>query len=94
MAGIGSWSCNLCFVGGVDLILMPGLGFTRGGKRLGRGKGYYDSYLTKYEQVLKKKPCTIALAYYEQICDDIPTTEHDVLMDVVLFQDKSSINGA
>lgn len=71
---------------------MPGLGFTRGGKRLGRGKGYYDSYLTKYEQVLKKKPCTIALAYYEQICDDIPTTERDVLMDVVLFEDKSSIN--
>ncbi|KAG8145108.1 putative 5-formyltetrahydrofolate cyclo-ligase protein [Naja naja] len=32
---------------GLDLILMPGLGFDKTGNRLGRGKGYYDTYLQR-----------------------------------------------
>ena len=77
------------FLGGLDLILMPGLGFTRSGDRLGRGKGYYDTYLEKYQKQFGKKPTTIALAFFEQICDTIPTTELDVPVDVVLFENKS-----
>ena len=92
---IGAWYIVLgihflCYyiTGGLDIILTPGLAFTRDGKRLGRGKGYYDNYLKKYEQCLKRKPYTIALAYYEQICETVPVTEYDVPVDAVLFQDK------
>ena len=69
---------------------MPGLGFTRTGDRLGRGKGYYDSYLEKCKNVTGKMPYTIALSFYEQMCDSIPTSPYDVPIDVVLFEDKGA----
>lgn len=72
--------------GGLDLILMPGLGFTQSGDRLGRGKGYYDTYLEKCFQK-GFKPKTIALAYKQQICEEIPVTESDIKVDFVLCPD-------
>lgn len=73
--------------GGLDLILMPGLGFDRSGNRLGRGKGFYDTYLERCIKHPKGKPYTIALAYKEQLCQDIPVNENDVLIDEVLYED-------
>lgn len=70
--------------GGLDLILVPGLGFTRNGKRLGRGKGYYDTYIEKTES-LGPKPFLLGLAFSVQICDDIPVSTHDRLIDEVLY---------
>jgi 5-formyltetrahydrofolate cyclo-ligase len=32
---------------GLDLIIIPGLAFSKSGARCGRGKGYYDTYLQK-----------------------------------------------
>jgi 5-formyltetrahydrofolate cyclo-ligase len=81
---------NALDTGGLDLILMPGLGFTRSGDRLGRGKGYYDNFLYQYKTILKHLPKTIALGFFEQICPTIPTTELDVPVDLVLFEDKDA----
>lgn len=74
--------------GGLDLILMPGLGFDRQGKRLGRGKGFYDTYLERCIRHPKGKPYTIALAFKEQLCQEIPVDENDVLIDEVLYEDE------
>jgi len=64
---------------------VPGLGFTMDGKRLGRGKGYYDRCITEYN---KKYPFsnlkTIGLAFSEQICDDIPMSQEDSLIDYLI----------
>jgi len=69
-------------------MLVPGLAFTRSGKRLGRGKGYYDNYLQRYRQVAGMRPVfTIALAFKQQIFDNIPTSEYDVNIDMVLFDE-------
>ncbi len=56
----------------LDLIILPGLAFTRCGKRLGYGGGYYDRYLLRAPQAE-----LIALAFAEQLCDDLPTDSHD-----------------
>ncbi|KAM3876863.1 5-formyltetrahydrofolate cyclo-ligase [Diretmus argenteus] len=74
--------------GGLDLILMPGLGFDRSGNRLGRGKGFYDTYLERCMKHPGGKPYTIALAYKEQLCQEIPVDDNDVLIDEVLYEDQ------
>lgn len=47
--------------------------------------GYYDSFLNAYLRK-HKKPHLIAVAFNEQILDDIPTDENDVLVDLVLIE--------
>uniref|UniRef100_A0A673JPW7 5-formyltetrahydrofolate cyclo-ligase n=1 Tax=Sinocyclocheilus rhinocerous TaxID=307959 RepID=A0A673JPW7_9TELE len=79
---------DFVFVGGLDLILMPGLGFDKKGNRLGRGKGFYDTYLERCRTHPKVKPYTIALAFKEQLCAEVPVGEHDILIDEVLYEDE------
>ncbi|XP_078800947.1 5-formyltetrahydrofolate cyclo-ligase isoform X2 [Oryzias latipes] len=73
--------------GGLDLMLMPGLGFDRAGRRLGRGKGFYDAYLKRCSGHPRGKPYTLALAFKEQLCEEIPVDANDVLIDEVLSEE-------
>ena len=82
-----TWFSAVLHPGGLDLILMPGLGFDRAGNRLGRGKGFYDSYLERCSGHARGKPYTVALAFKEQLCPDIPVDDNDVLIDEVLYED-------
>lgn len=75
----------ISFAGGLDLIIMPGLGFSTDGDRIGRGKAYYDTYLQRCSQHQSGMPKTIAVAFKEQIVEDIPTTDSDQKIDHVLF---------
>ncbi|XP_012222155.1 5-formyltetrahydrofolate cyclo-ligase isoform X2 [Linepithema humile] len=69
---------------GLDLIILPGVAFTRNGKRLGHGMGYYDKYLKRCFQKQNTRPYLIAIGFKEQIREDIPTNEDDVAVDIVL----------
>jgi 5-formyltetrahydrofolate cyclo-ligase len=69
----------------LDLIVVPGLGFTRDGWRIGRGKGFYDTYIQRCADESKRKPQLIALAFSEQIYNEIPVDERDYKVDLVLF---------
>ncbi|RLU16674.1 hypothetical protein DMN91_010742 [Ooceraea biroi] len=75
---------NALETGGLDLIILPGVAFTTNGKRLGHGMGYYDKYLKRCFQRQSAKPYLVAVGFREQIKEDIPTNEDDVLVDVVL----------
>ncbi|XP_038072427.1 5-formyltetrahydrofolate cyclo-ligase-like isoform X2 [Patiria miniata] len=72
---------------GLDLIIVPGLAFTTGGDRLGKGKGYYDKYQERCAKHPGGKPKTIALAFKEQMCATVPVSESDVTIDYVIHGD-------
>jgi len=65
----------------LDLVIVPGVAFDRKGNRLGRGKGYYDSFL----KTLPKKTYSIGLAFDFQIVRSLPVLPHDIKVKDILF---------
>lgn len=64
----------------VSAWIIPGLAFTRGGKRLGYGGGWYDRFLAS----APKGAVKIGVAYSFQIVGDLPAEPHDIpLTDIV-----------
>ena len=60
--------------------IVPGLAFTKGGKRLGYGGGWYDRFLANAAKGVVK----VGVAYSFQIADDLPSEPHDILLtDIV-----------
>lgn len=57
----------------LDLIFVPGLGFDRKGRRLGRGGGYFDRFLSRAKTAKR-----IGLAFRKQIVSKIPVEKHDL----------------
>lgn len=51
---------------------------------MGRGKGYYDTFLAKCKDSQSTPPNTIALAFKEQVLPEIPTDETDIMIDIVM----------
>lgn len=66
-------SCPIIPPEALDLVIIPGLAFTAGGERLGYGGGYYDTFLP-----LCPHAELLALAFSEQITDELPTEPHDI----------------
>ena len=66
----------------IDAIIVPGVAFTACGARMGRGKGFYDKYLSQDGFSALK----IGVCFSEQIVDHIPVEQHDVAMDVVIYK--------
>lgn len=61
----------------VDVAVVPGLAFTADGRRLGQGGGWYDRVLAQ----LGPTATTIGVCFAPQLLDDLPTEEHDVVLD-------------
>lgn len=65
----------------IDAMVVPGVAFTADGARMGRGKGFYDKYLSQEGfRALK-----IGVCYPVQLVESLPVEEHDVKMDVVIY---------
>jgi 5-formyltetrahydrofolate cyclo-ligase len=67
---------------GIDLFVVPGLGFTRDGRRLGRGGGYYDATLEAAPQASRR----VGLAFSDQLVAELPTAAQDISMDLVVTE--------
>ncbi|KAF2886052.1 hypothetical protein ILUMI_20121 [Ignelater luminosus] len=78
---------NAIDTGGLDLVIVPGMAFTINGVRMGHGKGYYDTFLSALQNTHPKRAVTVALAFTEQVLEEIPRHEHDVKIDIVLHSD-------
>lgn len=62
------------------LMLVPGLGFTAAGARIGRGGGYYDRFLGDWGSTL----ITVGICYRIQLVEDIPQEPFDLNVDFVI----------
>jgi 5-formyltetrahydrofolate cyclo-ligase len=76
---------ELIAVDAIDLFVVPGLGFSKDGKRLGRGGGYYDATL----RAASARSRRVGLSFNEQIVEALPTTPEDVDMDLVVTESDS-----
>jgi 5-formyltetrahydrofolate cyclo-ligase len=68
-------------LGVIDMIVVPGLAFDRGGFRVGRGRGFYDRFLGQREF----NGIRCALCFHEQLQDvAVPAESHDVPMNLIV----------
>ena len=65
----------------IDMFIIPARAYTSNGKRLGRGKWYYDRFLAQGEYKKSKK---IGIWYDFQIVEDLPVEKHDIVMNRVI----------
>jgi 5-formyltetrahydrofolate cyclo-ligase len=66
----------------LDVILVPTVGISPIGVRLGYGHGFYDKFLAEH------KTTTISLTLEKQIVKNIPKSEHDIIIDWIVTEDK------
>lgn len=66
----------------IDVFVVPGLGFTRAGSRLGQGAGYYDATLSGASSRSRR----VGLAFSEQVLRSLPSGPGDVPMHWVVTE--------
>jgi 5-formyltetrahydrofolate cyclo-ligase len=72
--------------GAIDLAIIPGLAFDRNGNRLGRGKGFYDHFLSQHSIY------TIAVAFNCQLIDEVPIEPWDVIMRQIITEKEAIVS--
>lgn len=72
----------------LDLVLVPGVAFDRTGRRLGRGRGFYDRLLAEVRGI------KCGVAYDWQVVAKLPDEPHDIKMDFVLTPSQLFSTGA
>jgi 5-formyltetrahydrofolate cyclo-ligase len=66
----------------IDVVIVPTVGISPDGNRLGYGHGYYDRFLAKTNAV------SIALTYEKQIVKSVPSDQSDVKMNWIVTEDR------
>ena len=66
----------------LDVVLVPTVGISPIGVRLGYGQGFYDRYLAEHKVI------TISLTFEKQIIKNIPKSEHDIIIDWIVTEER------
>ena len=66
----------------LDFILVPARAFDRRGNRLGRGKGYYDRFLSR----LAQRTIKCVVGYDCQLLEEVPHDADDAPVDLVVTE--------
>lgn len=64
----------------IDLVVVPALAFDLEKHRLGRGRGYYDKFLSRLPENIYK----VGLAFKFQVLKKLPHQPHDLCVDKVI----------
>ena len=62
----------------LDLVLVPGVAFDLQGRRLGRGRGFYDRLLADVDGI------KCGIAFDEQMVNEVPAGPPDVRLNFIL----------
>jgi len=63
----------------IDLVIVPGMGFTNSGHRIGRGMGFYDRFLAQPDFI----GVSCGLGFEEQVVREIPVLDHDMPLSML-----------
>jgi len=63
----------------IDLVIVPALGFSETGYRIGRGMGFYDRFLAQGSFT----GVTCGLAFEEQVLPMLPVLDHDIPLSML-----------
>ena len=66
----------------VSAWIVPGLAFTRDGRRLGYGGGWYDRLLSRASEAAPR----IGVAYSFKVVDSLPSEAHDTMVTEVVYE--------
>lgn len=61
----------------LDVVLVPGMAFDPAGRRLGRGGGFYDRFLS----TLRREASTVGVCFGPQRLPEIPSEAHDARVE-------------
>jgi 5-formyltetrahydrofolate cyclo-ligase len=64
----------------IDFVVVPGLGFSERGYRIGRGMGFYDRFLAQQEFI----GTSCGMAFDEQIVPELPVLDHDIPLSMLV----------
>jgi 5-formyltetrahydrofolate cyclo-ligase len=64
----------------IDFVVVPGLGFSEKGYRIGRGMGFYDRFLAQAEFI----GTSCGLAFDDQIVPELPVLDHDIPLSMLV----------
>ncbi len=64
----------------IDLLIVPGLLFDKGGFRIGFGGGYYDRFLTDFPNQ------KLSLAGSFQVVENLPSESYDIPVDSIITE--------
>jgi len=65
----------------VDVVILPGIGFSFDGHRLGRGGGYYDATLREMPDARR-----VGLGFEVQLLPELPFETHDARLDAIVTE--------
>lgn len=68
----------------IGFVLVPGVAFTARCERLGYGGGYYDGFIRSLEA---RRPALVAAAFALQLVSELPLSETDQRVDLVVTED-------
>jgi 5-formyltetrahydrofolate cyclo-ligase len=64
----------------IDFVVVPGLGFSDKGYRIGRGMGFYDRFLAQHEFI----GTACGLAFDDQLVPELPVLDHDIPLSMLV----------
>lgn len=74
--------CNVVPIECIDIAIIPGVAFDGKGGRIGSGEGYYDRLIPKLSITTRK----VALAFENQITQQIQMESHDKHVDIIITE--------